>query len=203
MKKNRKTIVLALKVFIGLACFWLIAQRLYTSYSPENLNTLRDIFSYDNLLLLSIAFFLLFVNWGIEVKKWSIITHPVEKISFFNAWQSVWTGVCIGNLTPGRLGEFAGRILFFSAGNRARIATSHFVCGITQMLVTIIFGCTGLLFYSSGLNKGTYFVTMGLELALLVALSLILLRVNKVVAWLLQLIPFSRVLAALMAVASM
>ncbi|HXB42192.1 MAG TPA: lysylphosphatidylglycerol synthase domain-containing protein [Bacteroidia bacterium] len=185
MKENRKTIILIIKILIGVACFWLIAQRLYNSYSSENVQSLKEIFSSGNLLIL--ASLLLLLNWGIEIKKWSVITKPIEKISFGKAWQSVWTGVCIGNLTPGRVGEFAGRILFFSPDVRAKVATSHFVCGITQLIVTIVAGCAGLVFYSSGLNMGTYIVTLSLEIILLLFLIIILLRINKVITWLLNL----------------
>jgi len=187
MNENRKVILLTVKVVIGVACFWLIGQRLYDSYSPENLGSLKEIFSASNLPLLAASCLLMLVNWGIEVHKWSLITSPIEKISFTKAWQSVWVGVCIGNLTPGRLGEFAGRILFFKPEARAKIAASHFVCGITQLIVTIVAGCTGLIFYSKGLKFGTYIVTLTLEICLLLFLCILLLRVNKVVTWLLNL----------------
>jgi len=186
MNENRKTIVFTIKAVIGVACIWLIGQRLYNSYSPENLSSLKTIFSSSNLLLLTVACLLVFLNWGIEVKKWMLITEATEKISFGKAWQSVWTGVCIGNLTPGRLGEFAGRILFFSPGVRAKIATSHFVCGITQLIVTIVAGCAGLIFFAQGLSKGTYFVTLTLESIFLFLLCLVLIRINKVITWLLN-----------------
>ncbi len=186
MNENRKTIILTIKIVIGLACVWLISNRLYDSYSPENFSSLKEIFSSNNLLLLSISCLLLTVNWGLEVQKWIIITRPIERISFGKAWQSVWTGVCIGNLTPGRLGEFAGRILFFSSGNRAKAATSHFVSGITQMIISMAVGCCGLIFFAQGLSKGTYIVTLSLEAIFLLLLLVVLMRVNKVVTWLLN-----------------
>src|SRR5687768_7675636 len=116
MNENRKVIILSIKIIIGVACVWLIGRRLYHSYSPENLDSLKEIFSAGNLPWLVVALLLMPLNWSIEVKKWLNITRDTEPISFGKAWQSVWTGVCIGNLTPGRLGEFAGRILYFSPG---------------------------------------------------------------------------------------
>lgn len=186
MNENRKTIILTIKIVIGVACVWLISNRLYDSYSPENFSSLKEIFSSNNLLLLTASCLLLALNWGIEVQKWIIITRPIERISFGKAWQSVWTGVCIGNLTPGRLGEFAGRMLFFSPANRAKVTTSHFVSGITQMIVTMVIGCCGLIFFAKGLSKGTYIVTLSLEVIFLFVLTIILLRINKVVTWLLN-----------------
>lgn len=187
MNSQRKVIINVLKIVIGVGCIWLITQRLYDSYSPENFGALKEIFSPANLVVLICSLLLMPLNWGIEVKKWTIITAPTEKISFGKAWQSVWTGVCIGNLTPGRLGEFAGRILFFSAGARAKIATSHFVCGITQLIVTMVMGCLGLVYYSSELSNATWLVSIVIESVMLIVLVITLWRINRVVTWLLNL----------------
>lgn len=128
------------------------------------------------------------VNWGIEVWKWKIITSPIQEISFSNAWQSVWTGVCIGNLTPGRLGEFAGRIMFYEPQNRAKIATSHFVSGITQLVVTIVMGCLGLLVFSNVVNFGFFVVTLAGEIILLLILVWALANLSKLIS---KMIKFS------------
>ena len=186
MSGNRKFVILALKVIIGVGCAWLIGNRLYASYSAASISSLKEIFSFPNAMLLAGALALMPVNWAIEVQKWALITAPTEKISFGRAWQSVWTGVCIGNLTPGRLGEFAGRILYFSPGVRARMTTSHFICGITQLVVTIVAGCTGLIFFAGKLDSGSWLLALGIELFLLIVLVVVLVRVNRVVAWLLK-----------------
>jgi hypothetical protein len=183
---NKKNITAIIKILIGVLCIGLIAQRLYASYSPENLKSVREIFSAKNYLLLAVTCLLMFVNWGIETLKWKVITQPLEKISFSKAWQSVWTGVCIGNLTPGRLGEFAGRILFFAPENRAKVATSHFVSGITQLIITIVSGCTGLLVFSGVVNTGFFIVTIAGEIILLAILVVALVRLNKVLTWLIR-----------------
>lgn len=192
MNENRKIVILTIKIVIGLACLWLIGNRLYYSYSESNIYALKQIFSWPNSTLLILALVFMPLNWSLEVKKWVLITAPTEKISFGKGWQSVWTGVCIGNLTPGRLGEFAGRILYFSPDVRAKMATSHFICGIAQLVVTIALGCSGLVFYSSGLNDTAWFVALSVELLLLVALVLVLLRINRVVSWLLNLSALKR-----------
>jgi hypothetical protein len=181
---NRKILFRFAKILIGILCFTLIAQRLYISYSPQNLASVKEIFSH--FALLSFTFLLLFLNWGIEVQKWKMITSPIEKISFGKAWQSVWTGVCIGNLTPGRVGEFAGRMLFFSVPNRAKIATTHFICGITQLVITVVAGCTGMLLLSKTLDQGFFFITLGGEIFLLLLLLIGLYRINNVLNWLLR-----------------
>ena len=162
----------------------LIGQRLYQSYSAENLNSVKEIFTFYNSFLILLTVLLLFLNWGIEVFKWQLFTKSIERISFSKAWKSVWMGVCIGNLTPGRLGEFAGRVLFFKPEHRAKATTLHFVSGIVQLVVTIIMGCVGLLCFS-GMIDAKYFNPILIAEGVLLILFIILLwRVNKVIVWL-------------------
>ena len=127
---------------------------------------------------------LLFLNWGIEVFKWQLFTKKIEKISFTKAWQSVWMGVCVGNLTPGRLGEFAGRVLFFKPEHRAKATTLHFVSGIVQLVVTIVMGCAGLLCFSGMIDVSYFNPILIAEGALLFVFTVLLWRVNKVIVWL-------------------
>ncbi len=182
LSKNK--ISTLVKVFVGVACLGLIAQRLYTSYSVENLTSVKEIFTLKNNLLIFFAFVLLFLNWGIEVYKWKLLTKSLERISFTKAWQGVWMGVCIGNLTPGRVGEFAGRVLFFKPEHRAKATTLHFVSGITQLIITMVMGCIGLLCFSSMIDQKYFIPILIVETILLLTFSILLWRVNKVIVWL-------------------
>jgi len=181
---SKNTTATLVKGFIGLACLALIVQRLYQSYSVENLNSVKEIFTANNSFLITLTVLLLFLNWGIEVFKWQLFTKGVEKISFKKAWQSVWMGVCIGNLTPGRLGEFAGRVLFFKPEHRAKATTLHFVSGIVQLVVTIVMGCGGLLCFSSMIDARYFNPILIAEGVLLLMFTILLWRVNKVIVWL-------------------
>ncbi|HTA61033.1 MAG TPA: lysylphosphatidylglycerol synthase domain-containing protein [Bacteroidia bacterium] len=181
---SKNTTATLVKGFIGLACLALIVQRLYQSYSAENLNSVKEIFTANNSFLITLTVLLLFLNWGIEVFKWQLFTKGVEKISFKKAWQSVWMGVCIGNLTPGRLGEFAGRVLFFKPEHRAKATTLHFVSGIVQLVVTIVMGCGGLLCFSSMIDARYFNPILIAEGVLLLMFTILLWRVNKVIVWL-------------------
>ncbi len=181
---SKNTLSTFVKAFIGLACLALIGQRLYQSYSAENLNSVKEIFTFYNSFLILLTILLLFLNWGIEVFKWQLFTKSIERISFAKAWKSVWMGVCIGNLTPGRLGEFAGRVLFFKPEHRAKATTLHFVSGIVQLVVTIVMGCVGLLCFS-GMIDAKYFNPILIAEGVLLILFIVLLwRINKVIAWL-------------------
>ncbi|MFL5754222.1 MAG: lysylphosphatidylglycerol synthase domain-containing protein [Bacteroidia bacterium] len=181
---TRKT-SLVLKLLFGVVCFGFIFYRLSDQFTKEKTAELvRTFDSSRNLYLLLLTTLLLLLNWGIESFKWQLITRQIEEISFGKALKSILTGLCVGNLTPGRIGEFAGRILFFKPENRSRITVTHFVCGLTQLFVTVTVGILALGFVLSHEteNSKNLYVILALCSVLLILLSLMVIHINKVYA---------------------
>jgi len=105
-----------------------------------------------------VSIILMFVNWGVEAWKWRIQLAPLEKISFIKAFKSVMAGCSITMLTPNRVGEFGGRILYVKEQHRLRAITLTILGSISQFLVTILIGTIGLIImkYYSGENSDTF-----------------------------------------------
>lgn len=184
---SRKHSFLIVKILLGLACFSFIAYKLKNQFSTENSAQLKTTFSdAANLQLLILTTFLLFLNWGLESFKWMLITAPIEKISYSRAYRSVLAGLCVGNLTPGRIGEFAGRIIFFSPGTRSKITVSHFVCGLSQLFITVAFGILAMicLLNSGNSEKEGLILVFLICGGLLISLLLLVMRINRAYAWL-------------------
>src|SRR5688572_30961137 len=89
------------------------------------------------MLAFMLAILLIPVNWGIEAYKWKLITAPIQWVSYKTATKSVYSGVCLGNLAPGRATEFLAKIIFFKIENRPKISVLHFVGGMFQLSITI------------------------------------------------------------------
>ncbi len=89
---------------------------------------------------LVIAFILLFVNWGIESYKWLVAVKPVQNISFSKAYVGVLMGVAVSTVFPNRTGEFVGKILVLEKENKLKGIFSSMFTGLTQLLITFIFG---------------------------------------------------------------
>lgn len=87
---------------------------------------------------------LVFFNWGFEARKWQILVHHIQKMSFFTAYKSVLTGVSLSINTPNRIGEYAGRILYIKDGGRIRAITLSIAGSISQLIITLLMGCGGL-----------------------------------------------------------
>lgn len=101
--------------------------------------------SWKSMQFLAVIFLML-VNWGIEAKKWQLLVLHVQEFSFIRAFKSVLSGCSITMLTPNRIGEYGGRILFIKEAHRIKAISLNIVGSISQLLVTMIMGCAGLIF---------------------------------------------------------
>lgn len=144
---SKKIVSTSIKLLIGFASFLLIYSRLKSDLTPEKLEILSSLaFSTKGLICFGVCFLLIPINWGIESFKWQLITSPIEKISFKTANHSVYSGICIGNLAPGRATEFLAKIVFFKLENRPKITALHFINGMFQLSITYLVGLSALLF---------------------------------------------------------
>lgn len=86
------------------------------------------------------------VNWGIEARKWQLLVVHVQRFSFIRAFKSVLSGCSISMLTPNRIGEYGGRVLFLKEEHRIKGISLTIIGSISQLLVTMVMGCLGLIF---------------------------------------------------------
>ena len=88
----------------------------------------------------------MFCNWGVEAKKWQVLVKHIQPISFFTSFKAILSGLSVSLAlnTPNGAGEYIGRVLYISEGNRIRAVTITFVGSISQLLVTLFMGTIGL-----------------------------------------------------------
>lgn len=89
---------------------------------------------------------LMVLNWSIETRKWQLAVRRVQKISFWQGFKAILTGVSFSVTTPNRTGEYLGRVLYMEEGNRLRTISLTILCSMSQLLVTLFAGIIGLLF---------------------------------------------------------
>ena len=93
-----------------------------------------------------LVIFFVFVNWGMEARKWQLLMKTVQPISFVTAFKSVLCGVTLSLNTPNRIGEYGGRILFVNEGNRIKAISLSIAGGMAQLIITMLMGCFGLIY---------------------------------------------------------
>lgn len=100
----------------------------------------------ENWKYFILVLILLPFNWGFELFKWKHILK-VNKIQFsFNKLiRSLLSGVTTGIITPNRLGNFIGRMLFFKGKVRGQLILGTLYSNFAQFLISLLFGFIGLL----------------------------------------------------------
>lgn len=94
------------------------------------------------------------VNWGLEARKWQLLARKVERVSFGPAYRAVVIGLCLGFVTPNRVGDYAGRILALRTSRRAEAVGAVFLGRISQMLITLAAGSLSLFFMANHMQEG-------------------------------------------------
>lgn len=84
------------------------------------------------------------LNWGLEAWKWQLLMRPVEHITYGRALEATLAGTSIGLITPNRVGEFAGRVLFLRPEDRVQGAFTTVLGSIAQFVVTLLGGSLAL-----------------------------------------------------------
>ena len=145
----------------------------------------------------SVAFWsaclLMLVNWSIEAIKWQIQLKPLEKISFLTAFKSVLAGCSITMLTPNRVGEYGGRILYVKDENKLDAIPLTILGSMSQLFITLVVGSFSLIsmlyfsdtsFQLSSMPAYASSVILYLSIAAAAFLLLAYLRVGLIVKYL-------------------
>lgn len=188
-----KQIKILINWFLGPLIFIVLSWSLYTQIKNQPDLGLRwqQISNSWQHPRLWIVLLLMLVNWGIEARKWQVLVQHVQHFSFIKAFKSVLSGCSITMLTPNRIGEYGGRILYVEEGNRIKAISLTIVGSISQLLVTLIMGCAGLVFlrYFSQNSAGSTVVLpeiwwnalIWLSVTITLVLSLFYLRIGWLV----------------------
>lgn len=116
---------------------------------------------------LLLALLLVPVNYLLEALKWFLLVNHFEKHSFLKAIMGVLTGLTSGMVTPGRVGDYFGKLMFIKAENNWKAVGANFTASVAQNLVTLILGSVGLILYSEKfLNVQHHNILIGISMIL-------------------------------------
>jgi uncharacterized membrane protein YbhN (UPF0104 family) len=108
-----------------------------------------------------IAMTLVFVNWGIEALKWYLTIRKIGfKTSNGRIVQSLLSGISTGLITPNRIGNFIGRMLYFKPKKRALVVLGTLYGNLAQFIATVFFGMIGLYFIKNNSIQFEYSDTL-------------------------------------------
>lgn len=137
----KKILTSFIKIAVVAFAFWFVYRKV-TKHDDlrDFVNLIHDIPGKEIFLVLSIAFVLMLLNWGLEAVKWKSLIEHVEKISLWKSIESVFCGLTWAVFTPNRIGEFGGRVFFLSPKRRIVGVVAMAVGNIGQLVLTNVFG---------------------------------------------------------------
>lgn len=131
--------------------FVLIALSIYRQlHQQPNLEQhwafLRNTLLSESSSFILPAIVLIAFNWGLEALKWQQLVKHLMPISWWKALLGVLAGVSFTMITPNRMGEFLGRVLYMPEGSRIKSAVLTAIGSLSQLIITLAAGLAGLLY---------------------------------------------------------
>ena len=161
---RNKHILLVLKIALFVLMCWFITDQLFLKNDfNAQLICFQQNFNAANFHLFVFAVLLMPVNWLLETVKWRLLIKSEEP--FIHLFKSIIAGVTLGFVTPGRAGEFVGRVLFVSEENKAKIFYLSSIGGIAQSVATLVAGVFFVYMWIG--NSIFYGITIGAAVAFL------------------------------------
>ncbi|RYY36462.1 MAG: hypothetical protein EOP46_06340 [Sphingobacteriaceae bacterium] len=146
----KKILSWGLKAAILLLAAWFIYHKLLNKNS--DLDQFRHLIAALNrnnvVFTLAAVAVLMLVNWFLEALKWQYVTRKLIDISKWKAIESVFCGLTWAIITPNRVGEYGGRIMFLPNRKRIHGLFAMIVGGLGQNLVTNVLGLIGALWFA-------------------------------------------------------
>ena len=177
--KAKQFLVFTTKVLIVTGAFYFIYQQLANN---DQLDWEKFITLFQkNQSIAGILFILSFsfLNRFFEILKWQNLVSVLRKIPLSEATAQVLGALTAGIFTPNGLGEYAGKALFFEKSATKKIVFLNLICNGIQMILTIIFGVFGLLYFNANFHIITT-KTVAILFGLLIIIILIIFSLKKI-----------------------
>ena len=177
--KTKQFLVLLIKLLIVGGAFYFIYNQLANN---DKLDWQKFIVLFQkNQSVAGISFILLLsvLNRFFEILKWQTLVEFIHKISLGEATKQVLAALTAGLFTPNGVGEYAGKALFFEKKDTKKVLFLNLICNGIQMILTVIFGLFGLLYFNAQYNVITTKTVMVL-FGILLIVFIVLFSVKKI-----------------------
>ncbi|MGD0340771.1 MAG: lysylphosphatidylglycerol synthase domain-containing protein [Bacteroidales bacterium] len=166
-------------VVIVVACLYIYWRMFVKENIGDTIRSFHSISINAFIYILIPVFLLMFLNWGIESIKWKYLIKKIETVPFTKSLIAVLTGITVSIFTPNRVGEFAGRVFVLEKADRWKAVVITILGNFGQLLVTIIAGAIGFLFFAKeyinpGATQEYYFYGLLMIVVIMVILLLLL-----------------------------
>ena len=177
--KTKQFLVLLIKVLIVAGAFYFIYNQLANN---DKLDWAQFKTKFEkNQSVLGIGFILLLsvLNRYFEILKWQNLASYIKPISVIEATKQVLAALTAGIFTPNGVGEYAGKALYYEKHQTKQVVFLNLICNGIQMVLTVIIGLFGLLYFNVQYNVITT-NTVAIIFGALLFLFILLFSVKKI-----------------------
>ena len=150
--KTEQFLLFIIKLLIVGGAFYFIYSQLANN---DKLDWQKFLVLFEkNYSIGGIAFLLLLsvLNRFFEILKWQNLVSYLHKISLPEATKQVLGALTAGLFTPNGVGEYAGKALFFEKSKAKKVIFLNLICNGIQMILSVVFGIFGLLYFNANYN---------------------------------------------------
>lgn len=146
-----KRINLLVKLPLTLLLLWVLYRQLFSEGQWLSLlRAMESRWQWPALWPLALAVAMVPLNLGLETFKFRLLTRQFLPTGFRVLFKSVLGGMAVAIVTPNRIGEYAGRVLFLKKKYGWQAVVATVVGSLSQLLVILALGLAGTLAYHAG-----------------------------------------------------
>jgi hypothetical protein len=150
--KAKQFLVLLIKLLIVGGAFYFIYNQLANNDKLDWEKFLTLFRKNQSVTGISFILLLTVLNRFFEILKWQNLVSYLHKISLPEATKQVLGALTAGLFTPNGVGEYAGKALFFEKSKAKKVIFLNLICNGIQMILSVVFGIFGLLYFNSAYN---------------------------------------------------
>lgn len=124
------------------------------------------------------------VNVGLETRKWQLLARSAQAFTYKQALLSYLAGLAFSIITPNRIGEYPGRLLYMKRKNTIRLVSVSVLGAVSQLLTIFIFGTAGLIYYNIAFPQTWELIVLAASALITVLLLLVYFRFETWLPWL-------------------
>lgn len=176
--KTKQFLVLIIKVLIVGGAFYFIYNQLAHN---DKLDWQKFLVLFQkNQSVSGITFILLLsvLNRYFEILKWQNLASYLNPTSLSEATKQVLAALTAGIFTPNGIGEYAGKALYYEKSDTKKVVFLNLICNGIQMVLTVIIGIFGLLYFNAQYNIITT-STVAILFGILICTFVLLFSVKK------------------------
>ena len=168
---NKRVISICIKTVILLFLAVILYYQLFVRHDISELSSQfsTSVSVSFGWIYIAIVIILMPINWLLESIKWNVLVTKFQAFGIKKSLFSVLSGVSMAIMTPGRIGEYGGRLVGIKSENRSKAILANLISSLSQNIINLGLGLImALVFFNTYME-----IQQGVFLSLVFASTLL------------------------------